>query len=186
MSHEVLQVIKLVKYNRKSHEMIRVTCKCIPTTVNKEIHKNKHSHEMTQFRNRIVVWSSLHESVRIFGSSHGSVFESPLYRVHNRHNSESPVTKFGSHELVRNAVTRYQTHREEGESTQTHDTLTHVPNTRAYTYTCTPTYILYRSIHIYTQYTHTYTNIYIPTHTHTTSARPSTHYHIYIHALHFN
>ena len=36
MFHEVVQVIKLVKYNRKSHEMISVTFKCIPTTVNKE------------------------------------------------------------------------------------------------------------------------------------------------------
>ena len=50
MSHEVVQVIKLVKYNRKSHEMIRVICKYILTTVNKEIHKNKHSHEMMWFR----------------------------------------------------------------------------------------------------------------------------------------
>ena len=49
MSHEVVQVIKLVKYNRKSHEMISVTCKCILTTVNKEMHKNEHSHEMTLF-----------------------------------------------------------------------------------------------------------------------------------------
>ena len=55
MSHEVVQVIKLVKYNRKSHEMISVTFKCIPTTVNKEIYKNEHSHEMTQFSNRIAV-----------------------------------------------------------------------------------------------------------------------------------
>ena len=34
MSHEVVQVIKLIKYNRKSYEMISVTCKCMPTTVN--------------------------------------------------------------------------------------------------------------------------------------------------------
>jgi len=47
MPHEVVQVIKLVKYNRKSHEMISVTCKHIPTMVNKEMHKNEHSHEMT-------------------------------------------------------------------------------------------------------------------------------------------
>jgi len=81
MSHEVIQVIKLVKYNRKSHEMIRVTCKRTPTIVNKEIHKNKHSHEMTRFRNRIAVWSSLHKPVLIYGPSYGSVFESPMYRV---------------------------------------------------------------------------------------------------------
>ena len=36
MSHEVIQVIKLVKYNRKSHEMITLICKCIPTSVNKK------------------------------------------------------------------------------------------------------------------------------------------------------
>jgi len=47
MSHEVIQIIKLIKYNRKSYEMIRVTCKHIPTTVNKKIQKNKHLHEMT-------------------------------------------------------------------------------------------------------------------------------------------
>jgi len=34
MSHEVIHVIKLAKYDRKSHEMIRVTCKYIPTTIN--------------------------------------------------------------------------------------------------------------------------------------------------------
>jgi len=50
---------------------------------------NEHSHEMTRFRNRIAVWSSLHEPVLIYGSSHGSVFESPLYRVHNEHESRS-------------------------------------------------------------------------------------------------
>ena len=65
MSHEVIQVIKLVKYNRKSHEMIRVTSKRISTTVNKEIHENRHSHEITRFWNQIAVWSSLHELVLI-------------------------------------------------------------------------------------------------------------------------
>ena len=58
MSHEVVQVIKLVKYNRNPHDMIRVTCKRIPTTVNKKIHKNEHSHEMTQFQNQIVTYRS--------------------------------------------------------------------------------------------------------------------------------
>ena len=80
MSHEVVQVIKLVKYNRKSHEMITLICKCIPTMVNKEMHKHEHSHEMTRFRNRIVVWSSLHELVRISGLFYRSVFETPVYR----------------------------------------------------------------------------------------------------------
>jgi len=86
MSHEVVQVIKLVKYNIKSHEIIRVTYKCIPTTVNTQ---DKHSHEMTRFQNRIAFWSSLHQSVLIYGSSHISIFESPMYRVHNEHESGS-------------------------------------------------------------------------------------------------
>ena len=46
MSHEVIQVIKQVKYNRKPHEMISVTCKRIPATVNKEMHKNEYSHKI--------------------------------------------------------------------------------------------------------------------------------------------
>ena len=86
MSHEVVQINKLVKYNRKSHEMMRVTCKCIPTTV---IHKNKHSHEVTRFWNRIAVWSSPHEQELFHETSHGSVFESPMYRVNNEHESGS-------------------------------------------------------------------------------------------------
>ena len=69
--------------------MISVTCKRIPTTVNKKMHKNEHPHEMTWFWNRIAVWSSLHEPVLLYGSSHGSVFKSPLYRVHNEHESGS-------------------------------------------------------------------------------------------------
>jgi len=123
MSHEVIQVIKVVKYSRKSHGMIRVTCKRIPTMVNKKIHRNKYSHEMMWFQNRIVVWSSLYKSVLIYGPTHGSVFESLVYRVHNGHKSESHVTEFGSSEQVRNVVTRHQTHREEGESTHTYNIL---------------------------------------------------------------
>ena len=92
MPHEVIQVIKLVKYNRKSDEMMRVTCKRIPIMVNKKIHKNKHSHEMTLFWNRIAVWSLLHEPILIYGSFHGSVFELPVYRVYNVHEFESPIT----------------------------------------------------------------------------------------------
>jgi len=40
---------------------------------------------MTQFWIRIAVWSLLHEPMRISESSHGSAFESPVYRVHNEH-----------------------------------------------------------------------------------------------------
>ena len=86
---KVIQLIKLVKYNRKSHEIITLICKRIPTMVNKKIHKNKHSHEMTRFWSRIALWTSLHEPVLIYGSSHGSVFKSPLCRVHNEHESGS-------------------------------------------------------------------------------------------------
>ena len=52
--------------------------------------------------NRIALWSSLHELARIYRLSYGSVFESPLCRVHNEHESGSPVTEFGSHEWVQN------------------------------------------------------------------------------------
>ena len=53
---------------------------------------------MTQFQNRIAVWPSLNEPVLLYGSSHGSVFESPLYRVHSEHESESSLDllKLGS------------------------------------------------------------------------------------------
>ena len=44
---------------------------------------------MTQFWNRIAVWSSLHELVQIFGSSHELVSELSLYRVHNEHEFRS-------------------------------------------------------------------------------------------------
>ena len=134
MSHEVIRVIKLVKYNRKSHEMIRLTRKRIPTIVNKEIHKNKHSHEMTRFQNRIAVWSSMHESERISGSSHISIFELPVYRIYCDHKSESSVTGLDLTKWVRNVVPRNHTH------TRKHKyTLTHM-----YVYstdTCTQTYM---------------------------------------------
>ena len=67
--------------------MITLICKRIPTTVNKEMHKNEHSHEMTRFGIRIAVWSSLYELVLIYRSSHGSVFGLPAYRVHDEHES---------------------------------------------------------------------------------------------------
>ena len=141
--------------------MIRVTCKHIPTTVNKEIHKNKHSQEMMQFENRIATWSSLHEPILIYGSSYWSVFESPWYRVQNGHKSESPITEFGSSERVRNAVTHNHTHREEGESTYTHNTLTHIPiHAVKHTYVYKYTHTYYILIHTHTYpciyYTHTY------------------------------
>ena len=153
MSHEVVQVIKLIKYNRKLHEIISVTCKRIPTTVNKEVHKNEHSHEMTQFRNWIAVWSSLHEPVLIYGSSHESVFESPMYWVYNEHESESGPDLLqwsGSHKQVRNAVARNQTH----ELKQTYTCTRIHSTTYTHKHTCTPAYIriqvyAYTNIHAY-------------------------------------
>jgi len=47
---------------------------------------------MTWFWVRIAVWSSLHEPVLIYGSSHGSFFKSPVYRVHGGTNLKSSVT----------------------------------------------------------------------------------------------
>ena len=120
--------------------MIQVTYKDISTTVNKEIQKNKHSHEMTWFRNRIVIWSSLHEPVRIYGSSYGSVFKSPVYRVHNGHKYESPVTEFELHERIRNAATRNRIHE------------------LIRTYTCTHSQAYVR-LQVYTYILYTYTNI---------------------------
>jgi len=65
---------------------------------------------MTRFRNQIAVWSSLHEQVLIYGSSHISVFESPMHQVHNEPEVGSPISWFGSHERVRNTATRNHTH----------------------------------------------------------------------------
>ena len=92
MSHEMIQVIILVKYLRQSHEMIKVKHKCLLTTVNKKKDKSKHSHVITWFRNRITVWSLLHEPVLIYESSRGSVFESLVHRIICKHESESPAT----------------------------------------------------------------------------------------------
>jgi len=61
-------------------------------TVIRKRHGNKHSHEITWFWIRIATWSSLHEPVQISGSSHRSVFKSPVYRVICEHKSESPAT----------------------------------------------------------------------------------------------
>ena len=59
---------------------------------------------MTWFWNRIAVWYSLHESIRISELSHGSVFESPAHRVHNGTTLNlllPPVTKFELYKRVR-------------------------------------------------------------------------------------
>jgi len=42
-------------------------------------------HEMTRLQVQTAVWSSLHEPVRISRLSHGLVFESLVYWVHDEH-----------------------------------------------------------------------------------------------------
>ena len=106
---------------------------------------------MTQFQNRFAIWSLLHEPVLINGSSPGSVFKSPLYRVHNEHESESGsgFLLLGSDltERLRNTVTRNQIH------------IIHI-NTLLHTHMCTCT--LHIRVHRYTYvYTHIHTSIYI-------------------------
>ena len=100
------------------------------------------------------VWSSLHEPVLIYGSFHGSVFKSSLYRVQNGYKFESPVTEFGSSERVQNAVTCHQTHREEGE-------LIHTPmHSHMYPYKHATRVYTHGSNHIHTHiqvYTYIYT-----------------------------
>jgi len=45
VSHEVVQVAKLITYNKKPHELISVTCKCVLRTIGKEMHKHEHSQQ---------------------------------------------------------------------------------------------------------------------------------------------
>jgi len=98
---------------------------------------------MTLFWNRIAVWSSLHDPVRIYRSFYGSAFESPVYRVHTNTNPnwvKAPVTELGLHEWICNAATRNRTHE----------------LTRTYTRTHGQAYIRI-SIHIHTIFLHIYT-----------------------------
>ena len=131
--------------------------------------------KMTWFWSLIVVWSSPHESVLFYGSSHWSVFESPVHWVHNEHNSKSPVTKFGSYGRVQNVVTCNETHIEEGKSIHTPNTFIHVPIQARHT--CIHPQVhphTYTYIHVYTSiYIHTYIYIYISKHINT--------YYIYTH-----
>jgi len=111
---------------------------------------------MTRFWNRITVWSSLYEPVLIYGSSHGSVFESPAYRVHNEHESGPGP---GLTKRVWTAATCNPTN----EHTQTYTV--HIPTHARYT--CIRTHVhphmyIYTSIHIYTQ---SYACIYTERHT---------------------
>jgi len=108
--------------------------------------EEKHSPEWTSFRNRIVVWSSLHELILIYGSSHGSVFESSMYQAHNEYESESGPD-------LHNTQLDSQGH--------------------TYTQSCTCTYIY---ITIYTTYTYICANTQSHTaHTHIHSKHTSIH-----------
>jgi len=93
---------------------------------------------MTQFWVRIVVWSSLHEPVLMYGSFLVSVFELSSYWVHNEHKSRSPVTGPGLTERVRNAVTLDRTH--EYTNINNTDDYSYIPKyTHVQVYTCTHT-----------------------------------------------
>ena len=138
---------------------------------------------MTQFRNRIAVWSSLHEPVLIFGSSYGSVFESPMYRVHNEHNSRSGLgllQRSGSHRTNPKCCSTRPTH-----TNKYKYMLNTLPNTP--TYTCTPTYIyIHTYIRVYTLiyihaciHTHTYIRLYTYIYTYPYNAL-YIHTHVYI------
>ena len=135
MSHEVIQVIKLAKYNRKSHEMIRVTCKCLLTMVNTQ-EQTLTWNDVISEPNRRLVFTA--RTGTVYGSSHDSVFESPLYRVQNGYNFESSVIEFGSHKWVWNAVTHNRTH--------------------TYKHKCTLHWHVHTDTYVYT-YTHTYTSV---------------------------
>jgi len=103
------------------------------------MHKNEHSHEMTMFQNRIAIWSSLHEPVLIYGSSHESVFESPVYRVHNEHESGSGP---GLLQRVRISPNESETLQHATKHMNSHKhTLVHV-YTHVYTYVYTYIYTL--------------------------------------------
>ena len=109
---------------------------------------------MTQFRNRTAVWSSLHEPVLIYASSHWSVLGLPAYRVHDEHESglgpgllqRVRISPNGS-ESLKHATVHINKYKY---------TLNTLPSTL--THTCTPTYI-----HIYT-YIRVYTYIHSSTH----------------------
>ena len=135
---------------------------------------------MTRFWNRIVIWSSLHELVRIYGSSHGSVFESPLYRVHSEHETKSPIMGPDLTKRVWTAATCNPTH----ERTQTYTV--HIPTphiytcihtrvpgqayVRTYTYSCTlQIHILYIYIPTHANTIFIHTSMAVTTHTHTNS-----------------
>jgi len=136
-------IIILVKYIRHSHEIIRINTWTPTATVNRKLHKNKYINEMTWFWIRIVIWSSLHEPIQIPRSFRVSVFELPVYRVHNGHKFESSVT---GPDLSKWVCNRCNTHPNKWTHTNIH----------LYTYTPIHT-IIHTIIHIYTLYIHSHT-----------------------------
>ena len=111
---------------------------------------------MTRFGIRIVVWSSLYKPVRTSKSSHKLVFKSPMYRVHNKHNSKSGPGLLLPVRIARTSLKYCSTQPYiHGSTTQTciHDYL-HI---HKYTYKYTPvhmhnTYTYIHLTHIYTSY----------------------------------
>ena len=62
---------------------------------------------MTQFQNRITIWSSLHEPGLIYGSSQGSVYESAVYRVHSEPECGSDPGLLLSVQIARTSLHHY-------------------------------------------------------------------------------
>ena len=146
--------------------MISVTCKCIPTTVNKELHKNEHSHEMTRFWNRnhclvFTAWTGT--DLRIIpwiGLRIACVSDPQRARI--RIESGSPATVWIS-------PNKFETLYMQPKHTKKYKyTLNTHPSTP--THTCTPTYI-----HI-----HTYIRVYTYIHS---STHACVHKYKYIHTL---
>ena len=159
MPHEVVQGIKLVKSNRKSHEMISVTCKRIPTTVNKEIHKN------TQMKWRgfgAESPSGLHCTNQYWSMDH------LMDRSSNHHCIGSTTITIPDRVRVScNGSGSYRTNPKRCGTWPTH-TYKHKytinTHTCTRTHTCTPTYTyIYKHTHTYIHticiHTHTYIHI---------------------------
>ena len=114
------------------------------------VQRNQHSHEITRCWVRITIRSSLHEPVRIFGSSRLSVFESPPYQLHNKH-------KFGSGpDLMSGSVTLQHTIKHLNRYPTTHDHAIHMHTFTIHTHPHTYMYTLISNTHSFTQHTLTH------------------------------
>ena len=133
---------------------------------------------MTWFWIWIAVWFLLHESVWISGSSHGSVFESSVYRVHNGYKSESDPGLLLPVQIARTSLYHCNI------QPNTYVDINTCLHTSVYTHMCTPTYI-HIPVYTYIRITHTHTYPHIHTHfyTHKHTLNTFTHSHawIYIH-----